>query len=223
MGSPIAGLQDAIPAIAALGTAAYGLVDGSKALRGGVSNHGFGYIEQAMRPFQTALDQIGQGAAWSMLKANWLNGVAKSDQKAAAKGLLRLGLTEATAPEIARLTNVDPDALAAAAQKCASGTELVQADLNVLGRLDAEFSVILDAAYERADQQYRNAARAWASVAAVVLAILAVWNLGEGNFTLRDFVMAVAIGLVATPLAPVAKDLASSLQAAVTAMTAARK
>ncbi|WP_394890517.1 hypothetical protein ACG873_03825 [Mesorhizobium sp. AaZ16] len=47
-----------IAATAALGTASFGLVDASKALRGGISNVGFGFIRKALQPFQAALKLI---------------------------------------------------------------------------------------------------------------------------------------------------------------------
>ncbi len=44
-------LSDYITAAAALGTAAYALVDGSKALGGGVSNCGFRHIRNVVKRF----------------------------------------------------------------------------------------------------------------------------------------------------------------------------
>src|SRR4030081_3115121 len=88
--SPIA---DVLGAIAALGTAAYGLVDVSKFARGGVSNAGFRFISGALMPFAPALS-AASGVDWQdVLWANWINGVAKDQQKAKAKSLIHLGLS----------------------------------------------------------------------------------------------------------------------------------
>jgi len=224
MALPISEITSAIAAIGALGTAAYGLVDGSKAVRGGASNLGYAFIETAMQPFQPALAKLGTGVAERTLRANWLNGVAKADQKAAAKALIRLGLDASVAPALATGTNISKEALTAAAQKIDNGTALTPADMNILAQFDARLSAILDAAYERADQQYRNSAKLCSCAVAVVLSLVAgVMVIGWSNFWPDGFFEAILIGLVATPLAPVAKDLASSLQAAAAAVTAVRR
>jgi hypothetical protein len=75
----IPNITDSIAAIAALGTAAYGLVDASKALWGGVSNAGFSRIKTALSPFNPALETL-RNSPWQTLRANWLNGVPKADQ-----------------------------------------------------------------------------------------------------------------------------------------------
>jgi hypothetical protein len=78
-------------------------------------------------------------------------------------------------------------------------------------------SALIDAGYEEADQQYRNWSKLYASIIAVVLAVIAAAFLGF------NLILAVLIGLVSTPLAPVAKNLTSSLQAAASAMNAVKK
>ena len=66
-----------IAAAGALGTAAFGLVDASKAFWGGMSNPGFGYIRKAV---ETLLATAGGATAFgrteimATLRANWLNG-----------------------------------------------------------------------------------------------------------------------------------------------------
>jgi len=78
-----------------------------------------------------------------------------------------------------------------------------------------------DAAYERGDQRYRNCAKLLAMATSTILGGLGgwvIWTSGGraafGYFSHWHFVVALIIGLAATPLAPVAKDLASTLQAA---------
>ena len=79
-----------------------GLVDASKAFCGGPSNFGFGYIKTAIEPFLVkapgAATAFGNVQVLQTLKANWLNGVAKAEQKAKAKALVHLGLLRATRP-----------------------------------------------------------------------------------------------------------------------------
>ena len=223
-----------LAAAAALGTAAYGLVDASKALRGGVSNLGFRSIATAVTP----LIPGGAGAAFTRkevlatLEANWLNGVAKADQKAAAKSLIRLGVTPASADALARATGIDPPTFKALAVNIAKGKPLTPAELTVLGRFDTVVSASLDAGYERADQQYRTGAKLVAAVVAVALALVGGGILffeGAPGATIggylasRDILIAFLVGLMATPLAPIAKDLTSSLAAAVKAISSVRR
>jgi hypothetical protein len=221
-----------------LGTAAYGLVDASKAFCGGMSNPGFGFIRRAVGPL---LGPQGAGAGafgpvqiLATLRANWLNGVAKPDQKAIAKSLIRLGLTPGNASQLATATGVDANELFTAARNIANGNPLTQQDINVLGRFDAVVSAILDLGYERADQLYRNSAKVVAAAVAIVLAVIGggiIFFSGasqtppsiEGYLSSKLFLLAIVIGAMSTPLAPVAKDLSSSLQAAVKAVSAARR
>ncbi len=85
-----------IAAVGALGTGAYGLVDASKSIFGGPSTRGFAVIKKKLKPFDVALGELG-GAPWETLKANWINGVPKADQKATAKSLIRLCLSAKSA------------------------------------------------------------------------------------------------------------------------------
>jgi hypothetical protein len=221
-----------IGAIAGLGTAAFGLVDASKAIRGGVSNYGFDSIRKALSPFASALGAIGGASPWDTLYANWLNGMAKADQKAVAKSLIRLGLTPQNAATLADALRVDPAALTSVASKINLGTALEQQDMNILGQFDAMISAILDAGYERADQQYRNKSKLWAMIVAIVLAVVGGGVIYyenpnadglSGYIFSRGFLFALLVGAVSTPLAPMAKDLTSALTAAVKAVAPVRR
>lgn len=229
LGDSLDSISQIIAAIAGLGTAAYGLVDASKFLRGGVSNVGYKHIRTKLAPFAPALTTIMGNAAWDTIYANWVNGVSTPDQKAAAKALVRLGLTAANAAALAQVASLNPAAFQATIAKVQQGTNLDQTDLNLLGQFDAFVSAMLDAAYERADQQYRNSAKAWAVVVAVVLAVIGGDILQADNstdpyyFVSKDFWAAVMIGVIATPLAPIAKDLTSALTSAVQALQGTKR
>jgi hypothetical protein len=212
-----------ITAIGALGMAAFSLVDATKAFGGGVSNFGLPNLNRVVSRFSDALDRaLGKDengkAEWrGVVRSHWINGRPRAEQKAIVKSLIRLGLAPLTAPALAKAGQVNAGALGAVAEKLEAGTALTEVDLNVLGRLDASVEAQLDAAFDRADQLYRNVSRVFAGVFSIVLAFLATYALGWDRWAL-----ALLIGLLAVPLAPIAKDLASSLQAAAAAMRAAK-
>jgi hypothetical protein len=99
-------LANFVASAAGLGTAAYGLVDVTKAFGGGISNAGFGHVKRTLSPFEAALRNIGKTSPLDTVRANWLNGVPQADQKAIVKSLIRLGLSPANAPNLANATEV---------------------------------------------------------------------------------------------------------------------
>src|SRR5712691_6707616 len=224
-----------LSAAAGLGTAAMGLVDATKAFCGGPSNFGFGYIKTAIAPFLVrapdAATGFGETEVLRTLEANWLNGVVKADQKAKAKALIHLGLTQGNAASLAAAAGVNAEQLVSLAKKTAAGEAPTPGEINVLGQFDAVLSAVLDAAYERADQKYRNASKLLATLAATILGGIGGWLVyGSGQaasvwgyFGSWQFGLSLLVGLAATPLAPVAKDLATSLQAAAAAVGSTKR
>lgn len=212
-----------ITAIGGLGLASFALVDASKALPGGgASNHGFDFIDAAVRRFvpDSAQASGGENLADSILQilhANWINGMALADQRAIAKSLLKLKLGKNTAAQFALATEVAEPELRQVAERMTSGEPLSDAQMNVLGRFDLALTAILDAAYQRADQRYRNVSRVWAAAASMLLAVIGGWLIdASGNyFASGQVVLTLFCGILAVPLAPIAKDLSSALSAGV--------
>lgn len=231
IGSPsFSKLASLIVAIGALGAAAAGLVDTSKFFSGGISNAGFNFVKQALAPFHKALARaLGASANWQeVLKAHWLNGRPKDEQKAIAKSLIRLGLHQDDANDLAKAGGVDAGILGEAAEALQKGDDLTPVQMNVLGRFDTAVEARLDAAFERADQYYRNTSKLVAGIIAVILAVVAGGVLYvdmsgaaasvAGYVFSRYCLLAIIVGVVAVPLAPVSKDLVSALGTAVKAM-----
>jgi len=218
-----------LSAAGGLGTAAMGVVDSTKAFAGGPSNFGFGAIRDGVGPFLgTPPGTAGSKAEVLLtLRANWMNGVAKADQKAKAKALIHLGLTTGSAPALAAAAGVDAQTLQSLATKTANGVAPNQSEISVLGQFDVVVSAALDAAYERGDQIYRNACKLLSMAVATLMGVAGGWLVFGSSataslwdyFSSSQFGLAVLVGVSATPLAPMAKDLASSLQAAVAAMS----
>ncbi len=210
-------LTKVVLAIGSLGTAAYGVVDVSKGLGGGISNRGFGDIRKVISKFipdrspgQADGPALALPSVLVTLRANWLNGMSLADQKSVAKALIKLNLTEASANGMAAATGVDPDVLRGVAGKLATADPLTQKETDVYGRFDLLLSALLDQGYQRADQRYRNSAKLLAVLVAVILAIMGARAI-DGNFA--NAFRAFVCGILATPLAPVAKDLSSAIQA----------
>src|SRR5260221_3265111 len=150
------------------------------------------------------------------LKANWFIGTDLAGQKAIAKSLIKLNLSAANAAGFANATGVDAPILAQVASSIVNGTALTSAQSDVNARFDMILTALLDETYQRADNIYRNWTRAIAGVVAVVLAVV----VGQTFNPPANWVQSVIVGLLATPLAPIAKDLSSALATAVNAMQA---
>jgi hypothetical protein len=237
MGIDIQTLQlgQIITAIGGLGTAAFGLVDASKAAFSGINRIGLSHIQDTITSLSP--DQAGPGLPAKPLNAlprqnildtiaaNWVNGTDLAAQKAIAKSLIKLHLSAGNAAALAVKTNVDPVLLGSVAAKTVAGQSLVQAESDVFARFDLIVTAMLDEAYQLSDQVYRNWTRALAAVVAVVLAMAGAWSMEGHIFWQRhgDIALAFLVGLLATPLAPIAKDISSALATAVNAMQVVKK
>jgi len=214
-------LPQVITAIGGLGTAAFGLVDATKALGGGVNHIGFSAIKKTVKSLTASnpTDALSQDKIVATLKANWFNGTDLSSQKSIAKSLIKLNLNATNAAALAGTTGVDPAVLTTVATSIKAGTALTTAQSDVYARFDLIITALLDETYQRADNVYRNWTRAIAAVVAVVLAIVGGKTLNPGPDTLQS----VIVGLLATPLAPIAKDLSTALATAVNTMQLVKK
>jgi hypothetical protein len=217
-------LPQIIAAIGGLGTAAFGLVDSTKPFFGGVNRIGFSRIAGAITSLTPGAPSSGltQGQILDTLKANWYNGTDLGSQKSIAKSLIKQGLNAANASALAKVAGVDPTVLQSVATKITSGTALEQNESDVYSRFDFTLTALLDEVYQLSDQAYTNGTRIVASVFAVGLAVVGGWTLHTDTTTAywwaHDMWIALMAGVLATPLAPIAKDLSSALAAAVNTM-----
>jgi hypothetical protein len=225
-------LGQVITAIGGLGTAAFGLVDASKSAFKSINRVGLKHIHAVVTDLAPEgvgcggpVNALPQANILNTVEANWVNGVDLASQKAIAKSLIKLHLSAASAATVALKANVDPAVLTSVASKLASGTALSQAEGDAYSRFDLIVTALLDEAYQVSDQVYRNWTRTLAAMIAVMLAMAGVWSLvGTQNFWhSTDPILALLVGLLATPLAPIAKDLASALASAVNTMQLVKK
>jgi hypothetical protein len=216
-------LTTVISAVGALGTAAFGLVDSFKVLPGGgLSRAGFKFIRQAiikLTPTVPSLDgtELSRDSVLYTLVSQWINGAATTaDQVNIAKSLIKLRLTPDTATALASATGVDSTILSQIADSVRSGTALTPQQSDVYGRFDLLLTTLLDQAYQRADQRYRNVAKFAAVPVAVALAVVAALVV-PSQIKISE---AVLLGLIATPIAPIAKDISSAITTAAHAVQA---
>jgi hypothetical protein len=251
-------LAQTITAIGSLGTAAFGLLEVAKPVFPFINWIGFRRIRKTVSsltpgeaPASGAVpsapggnppaasdpgsagsppaNALPQSGILETLKSNWVNGNDLASQKAIAKSLIKLHLSEGNAAALAANTNVDPGLLKSVAQKTAKGTPLDQPESDVFSRFDLIVTAKLDDCYQRADQFYRNWMRGLAAVIAVILALAGGYMLDGDVKNLFDFLgtsnagWAIIIGLLATPLAPIAKDISTALSTAVNTMQLVKK
>jgi hypothetical protein len=228
-------LSQVITAIGGLGTAAFGLLEALKPLFGSINRIGLKHIQDTIGSLTP--DQTGPGltanprnalphkSILETIEANWVNGTDINNQKAIAKSLIKLYLSAGNAEALAAKTNVDPEMLKSIATKTLAGMSLLQAESDVFSRFDLILTAMLDEAYQFSDQVYRNSTRTLAAMLAVLLAVAGAWSL-EGQPLWRhwsDIGLAILVGVLATPLAPIAKDISTALATAVNTMQAVKK
>ena len=222
-----------ITAIGGLGIAAFSLLEALKPVIPWINHIGFGGIRGtvvALTPDEPNAKQpvnaLPQKNILKSLLANWVNGTDLASQKAIAKSLVKLHLSAGNAHDLAVATNVDPQLLTQVAESIVSGTALTQPQSDAYARFDLIVTAMLDGAYQHADQAYRNSTRGLAAVIAVLLAMAGGWILVGSwqNFWLNsEMFQAILVGLLAPPLAPIAKDLSSALATAVNTMQLVKK
>ncbi|MGD0891522.1 MAG: hypothetical protein ABR923_08310 [Terracidiphilus sp.] len=226
-------LPHIIIAVGGLGTAAFGMVDAVKPL--GVNHIGFTRIANGVKaltaesrgPAGLAANSLPQRQVVASLKANWYNGTDLGSQKSIAKSLVKMGLNQSNSDNLAKATGVDPTLLKSVASKIASGTKLEADESDVFARFDFSLTAVLDELYQHGDQVYRNWTRILAALFALGLALFGGWSLCNAGKTgfwgTNDMWLSLLAGLLATPLAPIAKDLSSALSTAVNTMQAIKR
>jgi hypothetical protein len=216
-----------ITAIGGLGTAAFGLVDACKGLSPRVNNIGFGGIKKTVQSLTcgNAQNALSQEKIIATVNANWVNGTDLSSQKAIAKSLIKLNLSPENAGDLATATGLDSGVLKTIATKIRNAdpnNPLLPPENDVYGRFDLIVTALLDETYQFADNIYRNKTRLIAAIVAIVLAIFGGFAVfGDPWYVVLG--KSIIVGLLATPLAPIAKDVSTALATAVNTMQAVKK
>jgi hypothetical protein len=224
-------IPQVITAIGGLGTAAFGLLEAAKPAFPAINRMGLQHIHDVVSDLTpegaatgSPMNALPQANILQSLEANWVNGVDLASQKAIAKSLIKLHLSAGNAAEVALKTSIDPALLTTIAGSLASGAALSQSQGDAYSRFDLIVTALLDEAYQLSDQVYRNRTRGLAALIAVLLAAAGGLCLDGWSFwSPKEVALAVLVGLLATPLAPIAKDLSSALATAVNTMQLVKK
>lgn len=232
-----------IAAVGALGLAAFGLTEALGKALAYRSPHGavhFGLPYAGLHAVKAAVEPLGPALRLAY-GSEWLDIVAQHYRAGRSKGAapdtirqgVRLALPFMDAAAAGELIGTVWDMgqdrsaqLAQALQAQDAPSEVLTSPsgpIDPMQALAGRFATALDArinaAFSLAEERYEAQAKMWAGVAAVGLSLVLNYGLGAAKPGHADLPWAVAlvIGFVAVPLAPVAKDISSKLQDALTA------
>lgn len=205
-------LSTAVLAAGALGTAAFGIVEGLKVFPW-LAEAGFVVILRYLSPVQDALNVAYGADSMRLLKAQYRGDSA--ELKRVIRQGVRIGLTPENAePLAASLNVVDAKQLKKAAEEVRKGDELSSDSRNVLGRFELAVDARIDAALTLALDHYARSAKIAATFVALLIAVVMARLLGV------RLLYGVMVGLAAVPLAPVAKDVVTAIKSAAEALRA---
>lgn len=222
--SIVQNLPQVLTLIGGIGVAAFGIVEASKSAFPGFDRIGFNRIRQIVQELTpegalTPLNTLPQSSILKSLEGNWASGTPLASQQEIAKSLIYLHLSVDNSKVLAFKTNVDAEILTQIAASVASGADLTPQQIQVQKRFDASVATLLDGAYQVADRAYRNTMRMTGFVVALTLGIFAGWGLHPGYpspyWGSSDMWYALAIGFVAGPIAPLARDVSTAVSSAV--------
>ena len=209
--------SELVLAAGALGTAAFGIVEGLKWIPV-VGAAGFASMLRLLgEPLKDALL-----AAYGVQFERMLRAQYRGDQENLAKVVrqgLRIGLTPNNAEAIARtLAVVDAAKLKEAAAAVDTGAVLTPEQRNAIARFELAADARVDAALTLAQDHYTRLSKVLAGVVAVIIAVAVAYYAFEPRGSRVWW--GLLIGIVAVPLAPIAKDVAGALKAATEALRA---
>jgi hypothetical protein len=219
MSDPISAVSvtQVITAIGALGVAASGIVDAAKTGLSFINRIGLEHITETVRrltPEPNGVNSLEREHILRAVEANWINGEDLGRQKCLAVSLILGHMIRANSPGLAEHTNTDAATLQSIATKTLTGDAFLPEETAVQTRFQLILSTMIDEAYQRSDEHYRNGTRTLAGGIAVLLSFAGGWVLmGKGFWTWNHAFAALVVGLVAIPMAPIAKDLSTTVAA----------
>jgi hypothetical protein len=214
-------LGDLVLATGALGVAAFGIVEGLKWTRLGLS--GFRKIEDTLGADLMGAFQRAYGDnAFDLLKAQYGTGRGTGDLPRTLRQGARIGLSSDNVANIGyQIGVVDIAQLAAVVGKLEGGTALDDQEKSILGRFELAVDARIDAGLALAERSYRGAMRRSAFALSLFLAFFVTWVLDWEGVAV-NWLAPFIVGITAVPLAPIAKDVSKAIQSATKAVRAVR-
>jgi len=207
-------LSQFVLAAGAVGTASMGIVEGFKSTKW--SPIGFSKLTKSISWADAALNKAYGKESKTLLESLYRVNRTSGDLPRILRQGVRIGLDQNNAAEMEEtLLGADSKQLQGVAKKVAEGTDLDTTEKNILGRFEVAADARIDAALALAERAYSNGIRYRAFFIAQGLAFGAVFAIGPDS---KKIITALIIGLVAVPLAPIAKDVAKGFQSAVKAI-----
>lgn len=212
-------LGTTVVAAGALGTAAFGIVEGLKWTA--LGRGGFSQIPKTLgEALMGALEHAYGPDYHDLLMAQYRSGRAKGELPRSLRQGIRIGLRPENAAGMAEHVGVvDSETLTAVAEKLFAGTDLSAEEKSALGRFELAVDARIDAALALAERAYLGWVRGWATFFSIALALVAAVSIA-GDFAKAQWTAAFIVGIAAVPLAPIAKDVSKALQSAATAIRA---
>ncbi len=207
-------LSQFVIAAGAVGTASMGIVEGFKSTKW--PPIGFSKLTKSISWADAALNKAYGPEHMKLLESLYRINRTSGDLPRILRQGVRIGLDKKNAEAMESiLLGADRKQLPEVAEKAADGEKLEPNEQNILGRFEVAADARIDAALSLAERAYSNGVRYRAFLVAQGLAFGAVFAIGPDS---KKIITALIIGLVAVPLAPIAKDVAKGFQSAVKAI-----
>lgn len=216
----MAPLENWILNAGALGTAAFGVVEAAKGTTA-LGTAGWSRLEPLLDAGAPALAAAyGPDSYRAILRATYRRG-PEALGSALRRGF-QIGLTRETAAQLEQALALSGLAAAVASLEPASADEPdaeQRRHREVLARYEIAVATRVDGAVADAFAAYASWLQFWAAVVAVIASfVVAVASFRDAEVDARSLGMALLMGLLAVPLAPLAKELVKLLQSATAAV-----
>jgi hypothetical protein len=213
-------LATVILAAGGLGVAAYGVVDGAKVIPG-IGLIGYRHLRNQLEPLMAAIGRAYGSDTEPLLKAQYRGGRAQGELPRSLRQGYRIGLPALEPTEIRAVAEAigvaQSEAILGAAAKLRAGTTPEPAEREALSRLEVAADARIEAAMALAESDYVSGTKLLAGGLAIAIAVIVGWLVKDeilGHWLMKS----VLIGLIAVPVAPVAKDLSTAVSEAARAL-----
>jgi len=209
-----------ILAAGGLGVAAYGVVDGAKCIPS-IGLIGYRHVRNQLSPLLGAIRRAYGSDADRLLEAQYRGGRGQGELPRSLRQGYRIGLPALEDSEIRRVADAvgvtQSEAILGAAAKLRTGETLEPAEREALSRFEVAVDARIEAALALAESDYVTGTKLLAGFLAIVIAVIVGWLI-QDEILHNWFIKSVLVGLVAVPIAPVAKDLSTAVSEAARAL-----